>query len=92
MLKQQEEPMETEEVEAGDVEMSEEAVVSGGPVEDIDREDAGNQQMLPDYVNEIYAYLRILEVRQAVMKGYLGSESSKSELEEIQGDSQVPDT
>lgn len=78
MLKQQEEPMETEEVEAGDVEMSEEAVVSGGPVEDIDREDAGNQQMLPDYVNEIYAYLRILEVRQAVMKGYLGSESSKN--------------
>jgi len=32
-------------------------------VEDIDRDDRGDPFLLPDYVNDIYAYLRDLEVR-----------------------------
>jgi hypothetical protein len=32
-------------------------------VEDIDKDDNGDQFLLPEYVNDIYAYLRELEVR-----------------------------
>lgn len=39
--------------------------------EDIDKDDAGNPQLVVEYVNEIYAYLRQLEIEQAVRKNYL---------------------
>lgn len=32
-------------------------------VEDIDRDDKGDPFLLPEYVNDIYAYLREMEVR-----------------------------
>lgn len=32
-------------------------------VEDIDKDDRGDPFLLPEYVNDIYAYLRDLEVR-----------------------------
>ena len=32
-------------------------------VEDLDRDDKGDPFLLPEYVNDIYAYLRDLEVR-----------------------------
>jgi len=32
-------------------------------VEDIDRDDKGDPFLLPEYINDIYAYLRDLEVR-----------------------------
>jgi len=72
-----EEPMETEQLPTGDVEMADVAAAIVAPVEDIDRDDVGNPQMLPEYVNEIYAYMRILEQRQAVRPGYLGADGSK---------------
>lgn len=33
------------------------------PVEDIDKDDKGDPFLLPEYVNDIYAYLREVEVR-----------------------------
>lgn len=77
------EPMETEEQEelallpASDIDMADVAAAIVAPVEDIDGDDVGNPQMLPEYVNEIYAYMRILEQRQAVRPGYLGADGSK---------------
>jgi hypothetical protein len=32
-------------------------------VEDIDKDDKGDPFLVPEYVNDIYAYLRELEVR-----------------------------
>merc|ERR1712117_278493 len=74
---EEEEPMETEQLPAGDVEMADVAAAIVAPVEDIDKDDVGNPQMLPEYVNEIYAYMRILELKQAVRPGYLGADGSK---------------
>lgn len=74
---EEEEPMETEHLPAGDVEMADVAAAIVAPVEDIDKDDVGNPQMLPEYVNEIYAYMRILEQKQAVRPGYLGADGSK---------------
>lgn len=74
---EEEEPMETEQLPAGDVEMADVAAGIVAPVEDIDKDDVGNPQMLPEYVNEIYAYMRILEQKQAVRPGYLGADGSK---------------
>jgi len=74
---EEEEPMETEQLPAGDVEMADVAAAIVAPVEDIDKDDVGNPQMLPEYVNEIYAYMRILEQKQAVRPGYLGADGSK---------------
>ena len=83
-----EEPMETEEpapeelpqLPAGDVDMADVAAAIVAPVEDIDKDDVGNPQMLPEYVNEIYAYMRILEQKQAVRPGYLGADGSKGKF------------
>ena len=79
--------METEEMGAEnvaklpvDVEMVDVAAAIIAPAEDIDKDDVGNPQMLPEYVNEIYAYMRILEQRQAVRPGYLGADGSKGKL------------
>ncbi|XP_073443061.1 G2/mitotic-specific cyclin-B2-like isoform X2 [Dendrobates tinctorius] len=40
-------------------------------VEDIDAEDSDNPQMCSDYVQDIYAYLKELEVKQSVRPHYL---------------------
>jgi len=40
-------------------------------IEDIDKEDVGNPQLVVEYVQDIYAYLRILEREQYVQDSYL---------------------
>jgi hypothetical protein len=40
-------------------------------VENIDVDDEGNPQLLAEYVNDIYGYLRKLETKQEVTLGYL---------------------
>ena len=70
-------PEELPQLPANDVDMADVAAAIVAPVEDIDKDDVGNPQMLPEYVNEIYAYMRILEQRQAVRPGYLGADGSK---------------
>jgi len=40
-------------------------------VDDIDKDDVENPQLVVEYVNEIYGYLRQLEVEQAVEEDYL---------------------
>lgn len=65
------EPMETEEI--NDVEMPEapEIPAAVGQIEDIDSDDVGNPQLIVEYVNEIYCYLRALERKQAIKEDYL---------------------
>merc|ERR1712025_876577 len=70
--------MEQDETKNEDVEMDEvENLVSAfstknlGPVDNIDKDDAENPQLVVEYVNEIYAYLRELEVIQGVRPKYL---------------------
>jgi len=52
-----------------DVEMDEDSV------EDIDADDAGNPQLVVEYVNDIYAYLRQLESTQCVKADYLAGQT-----------------
>lgn len=40
-------------------------------IEDIDKEDVGNPQLVVEYVQDIYAYLRFLEKEQNVIANYL---------------------
>ena len=47
-------------------------------IEDIDREDRSNPQLVCEYVNEIYAYMRKLESDQAVAENYLKTFGNKS--------------
>jgi len=42
-------------------------------VADIDAEDIGNPQLVAEYVNECYAYMKQLERRQSVDKDYMVS-------------------
>lgn len=42
-----------------------------GPVDNIDKDDVENPQLVVEYVNEIYAYLRQLEGIQDVKEDYL---------------------
>merc|ERR1719186_27750 len=51
------------------VEMAEESVV------DIDADDAGNPQLVVEYVNDIYSYLRHLETVQCVKADYLAGQT-----------------
>merc|ERR1719419_2176712 len=44
-------------------------------VEDIDADDAGNPQLVVEYVNDIYAYLRQLESEQCVKADYLAGQT-----------------
>jgi len=44
-------------------------------VEDIDAEDAGNPQLVVEYVNDIYSYLRHLETVQCVEADYLAGQT-----------------
>lgn len=41
------------------------------PVVDIDQEDAENPQLVGEYVNDIYAYMRHLEREQSILADYL---------------------
>merc|ERR1712241_808411 len=42
-------------------------------IDDIDKDDTENPQLVVEYVNEIYAYLRQLEVKQEIRPNYLKS-------------------
>ena len=42
-------------------------------VDDIDKDDVENPQLVVEYVNEIYGYLRQLEVEQGMKKKFLSS-------------------
>ena len=42
-------------------------------IDDIDKDDVENPQLVVEYVNEIYAYLRQLEVKQEIRPNYLKS-------------------
>jgi hypothetical protein len=42
-----------------------------GPIDNIDKDDAENPQLVVEYVNEIYAYMRQLETIQLVKADYL---------------------
>ena len=43
------------------------------PIDDIDKDDMENPQLVVEYVNEIYAYLRQLEIKQEIRPNYLKS-------------------
>ena len=45
------------------------------PIEDIDIEDAGNPQLVVEYVQDIYNYLRQVERVQNIRAGYLDGQS-----------------
>ena len=42
-------------------------------IDDIDKDDMENPQLVVEYVNEIYAYLRQLEIKQEIRPNYLKS-------------------
>merc|ERR1712165_635069 len=67
--------MEQDEPENEDVEMDEvETLIKNRElIDDIDKDDVENPQLVVEYVNEIYAYLRQLEVIQGVRPNYLKS-------------------
>lgn len=44
-------------------------------VEDIDAEDVNNPQLVTEYVNEIYSYLRIVESSQCIRADYLAGQT-----------------
>ncbi|PNF33095.1 G2/mitotic-specific cyclin-B [Cryptotermes secundus] len=44
------------------------------PVEDIDKDDKGDPFLLPEYVNDIYAYLREVEAKYPIKKNHLESQ------------------
>uniref|UniRef100_A0A1B6KGT7 Cyclin N-terminal domain-containing protein n=1 Tax=Graphocephala atropunctata TaxID=36148 RepID=A0A1B6KGT7_9HEMI len=44
-------------------------------VEDIDKEDAGNPFLVPEYANEIYSYLRHLEATFPIKENYLAGQN-----------------
>merc|ERR1712020_106515 len=67
--------MEQDEPENQDVEMDEvETLIKNRElIDDIDKDDVENPQLVVEYVNEIYAYLRQLEVTQEIRPNYLKS-------------------
>jgi hypothetical protein len=67
--------MEQDEPENQDVEMDEvETLIKNRElIDDIDKDDVENPQLVVEYVNEIYAYLRQLEVKQEIRPNYLKS-------------------
>lgn len=71
------EPMEVVGEDSNDVEMSDAFSVDliAAGVEDIDKDDTNNPQLVVDYVNQIYAYLRHLERVQNVRENYLSHTS-----------------
>jgi len=67
--------MEQDEPETQDVEMDEveNLIKNREPIDDIDKDDMENPQLVVEYVNEIYAYLRQLEIKQEIRPNYLKS-------------------
>ena len=49
---------------------------STAQIENIDQDDIGNPQLVVEYVNEIYAYMRFLEEKQSVAKEYLSAQKT----------------
>merc|ERR1739848_349119 len=49
-------------------------------VDDIDKDDVENPQLVVEYVNEIYGYLRQLEVEQAFEEDYLNKSKMKTSV------------
>jgi len=72
-------PKKTENEEIEKMEMSavgeDMEVVDQHGVINIDAEDVGNPQLVTDYVNEIYSYLRIMEKNQDVKADYLAGQT-----------------
>merc|ERR1712029_379270 len=78
--KKEHELMEQDEVKDTDVEMEEVAEIlptahSVLNIENIDKDDGENPQLVVEYVNEIYAYLRHLENVQNVREKYLSGKN-----------------
>merc|ERR1712241_1504706 len=67
--------MEQDEPETQDVEMDEveNLIKNRELIDDIDKDDMENPQLVVEYVNEIYAYLRQLEIKQEIRPNYLKS-------------------
>lgn len=49
-------------------------------VADIDAADIGNPQLVAEYVNECYAYMKELERRQCIDKDYMATQASKGQI------------
>ena len=69
--KNEEEVMETSTLE--DAEMDDEVVEE---IEDVDKGDAKNPQLVVEYVQDIYCYLRQLEAEQKVLPEYLSKNTT----------------
>jgi len=84
--KLKDEPMETSSAELLKEEPMEVPIVHGHSseilqnVENIDKDDVENPQLVVEYVNEIYAYLRQLETIQDVREDYLNKSTGTSIL------------
>ena len=53
------------------MEVDEVVAYSAQNIENIDLEDMNDPQLVSEYVNEIYGYMRELEEKQSVRKNYL---------------------
>ena len=53
------------------MEVDEVVAYSARNIENIDLEDMNDPQLVSEYVNEIYGYMRELEEKQSVRKNYL---------------------
>ena len=53
------------------MEVDEVVAYSAQNIENIDLEDMSDPQLVSEYVNEIYGYMRELEEKQSVRKNYL---------------------
>jgi len=60
-----------EDVEMEDVEQVLPVATSTAQIENIDQDDVENPQLVVEYVNEIYAYMRYLEDKQSISEEYL---------------------
>lgn len=60
-----------EDVEMEDVEQVLPIATSTAQIENIDQDDVENPQLVVEYVNEIYAYMRYLEDKQSISEEYL---------------------
>ncbi|KDR12455.1 G2/mitotic-specific cyclin-B [Zootermopsis nevadensis] len=49
-------------------------------VEDIDKDDKGDPVLVPEYVNDIYAYLREVEVKYPIKRNYLEGQEITSKM------------
>jgi len=68
------ESMEQDVAQSQDVEMEDiEQIMatSSAQIENIDQDDVDNPQLVVEYVNEIYAYMRFLETQQSISEEYL---------------------